>query len=213
MGAATAKAYDAIRAGILSGQYRPQMRLREEVLSVEIGVSRTPVREALRQLAVEGLLEFQPNRGAKVISLSQSEIDDVFEIRALLESHAARRAAIRATEEQIESLDALANEMLENVHGTKFDSDLQASLNDRFHRGIVEASGSTQLVHLVVSVVRASLVYQTFRSYSPEQRRRSANHHMELVAAMRARNEHWAGSVMRAHIFAAQSIFPETRNE
>ena len=83
---AVEKAYAAVRDGIVSGKYAPGTRITEQEVAELAGVSRTPVREALRQLNVEGLLEFVPNQGAVVTSWSERELDEIFDLRAVLES-------------------------------------------------------------------------------------------------------------------------------
>src|SRR5215203_6092246 len=101
MARAAEAAYGIIREGILSGELARGQRLREEELALRAGVSRTPVREALRRLDAEGLVDFTPNRGARVTAWSERELEDVYEARALLESYGARLAATRVTAEEL----------------------------------------------------------------------------------------------------------------
>ena len=90
------KAYDAVRSGIIAGRYLAGARLTEQEIATTVGVSRTPVREALRRLDAEGLVEFTPNLGAIVTVWSEADSDEVFDLRAMLESYSARRATLRA---------------------------------------------------------------------------------------------------------------------
>lgn len=200
MARAVEAAYERIREGILSGAMKRGTRLREERLAEEIGVSRTPVREALRRLSSEGLVEFLPNRGARVSAWSARELEDLYEIRAMLEGHAARLAAQRITGEEIAHLDDLATQMeaADDLADVK-------RLNSEFHRLIVRASRNSQLDTLVRGIVDTPLVHRTFETYSDERRQASHAHHRDLVAALRAGNPEWAESMMRAHIRAAQT--------
>ena len=87
------EAYEKVRGRILSGELGDGVRLGEEELAEALSISRTPVREALRRLAAEGLVELLPNRGARVPRWDESDVNDIFDLRAVLESHAAGRAA------------------------------------------------------------------------------------------------------------------------
>ena len=91
------RAYEAVRTGIIAGRYLAGARLTEQEIATAVGVSRTPVREALRRLDAEGLVEFTPNLGAVVTTWSEADSDEVFDLRAMLESYSARRATLRAT--------------------------------------------------------------------------------------------------------------------
>ena len=104
------QAYHTVRDGIISGRYPPSSRVTEQDIAEAAGVSRTPVREALRRLHGEGLVEFQPNHGAVVTDWTDVDTDEVFELRAMLEAHGAARAAKRATPAQILELRRLAEE-------------------------------------------------------------------------------------------------------
>src|SRR6478609_8348458 len=97
----TRLAYDAIRARVVAGEVAPGQWLRESAVADSLGLSRTPVREALRMLAIEGLIEMVPNRGARVVSWTSADIDEVYRLRALLEGHGAALAARAATREQV----------------------------------------------------------------------------------------------------------------
>jgi DNA-binding GntR family transcriptional regulator len=206
---AVERAYAAIRGGIFSGEHPAGGRLREEDLAERIGVSRTPVREALRRLDAEGLVEFMPNRGAHVASWTDQDLREIFALRALLESFGARLAAARIDQQ---ALAALA-ELCDGMDRALADRDLGhlervADLNNRFHQGVLAASGSRRLTMLLSSLVEAPLVYRTFRRYSAEQLARSMAHHRELLAALETGDGEWAESVMRSHVLAARDIFP-----
>src|SRR4051812_2162338 len=111
MAKAAETAYTVVRDGILSGNFARGERLREEELAGLAGVSRTPIREALRRLDAEGLVEFRPNRGARVTAWTTKELEDLYDARALLESRAARFAASRITADEIAELADLCARM------------------------------------------------------------------------------------------------------
>ncbi|MST33366.1 GntR family transcriptional regulator, partial [Acidimicrobiaceae bacterium USS-CC1] len=108
-------AYTALRDGIARGEHAAGSRLREEDLAATLGLSRTPVREALRRLQAEGLVEVEPRRGALVATWSADELDEIFELRALVEGYGARRAAARVADAQVGLLEELCEGMEEAV--------------------------------------------------------------------------------------------------
>ena len=208
MGAAVEKAYHAIRTGIADGTYPSNAHITAGELALKLGVSRTPVREALRRLHAEGLINFVANHGAYVTSWSRSDIDEVFGLRSVLESYAAERAARRLSPEQLAELRQLARRM-EQLSARKPGGYLDriAEANSRFHRLIVEAAANQRLAAMVAGVVEMPLVVRTFSAYSEEDLRRSMAHHRELLDAFAARDGKWAASVMCSHIQAAHSVY------
>jgi DNA-binding GntR family transcriptional regulator len=202
---ASESAYEAIRAAILSGDFARGERLREEALATLAGVSRTPVREALRRLDAEGIVEFTPNRGARVPAWSRQELNELYELRAMLEGYGARLAASRVTPEELEELADLARRMESLSREGSAAADEMTVLNGRFHQAIVQASRNTQLDSLVRGMMDVPLITRTFERYSPGRMQASCAHHHELVEALRAGDPVWAESVMRNHIIAARS--------
>lgn len=201
------RAYLDIRAGILAGLHEPGSRLREAELARQIGVSRTPVREALRRLTADGLVEVSANRGAQVVAYSDDDLEEIFDLRALLESHAHALAAERIDDARIAHLSELADAM--EVLGTSDDPDAReriAELNREFHGSIIAASGSPRLIGLLQQVIQVPLVHRTFHRYTSEALARSFQHHREIVAALAARDGAWAGAVMRSHVHAARVV-------
>jgi DNA-binding GntR family transcriptional regulator len=203
VGKAAEKAYAVIRARILSGDFSRGERLREEELAQMAGVSRTPIREALRRLDAEGLVEFLPNRGASVTAWTEQELDNLYEARALIEGYAAERAAARISLAELDQLSKLARQMHE-LDSSSDSADEMTRLNSEFHRIITAASGNSHLESLVRGLTDAALVYRTFRHYTPERLLASKFHHEEIVTALRARDGAWASAMIRAHILAAR---------
>jgi DNA-binding GntR family transcriptional regulator len=199
------KAYQAVKDGIIAGRYAPSMRITEQEVAAAAGVSRTPVREALRRLHAEGLVDFTPNQGAMVTEWSAQDADEIFHLRALLESHGAARAAERATPEQLAELRSLAERQYdESVRRTDGYIERIGELNAQFHRRLQEAAASVRLARALAALLEAPLVMKTFLNYTPDDLQRSAAHHLELVRALEARDAEWAASVMTSHILAAR---------
>ena len=199
-------AYEKLRGQILSGERVHGERLTEVEVAADLGISRTPVREALRRLAAEGLVDVSLNRGASVARWGSADLQEIFDLRTSLESDAAMRATTRAGSEVIAVLDEVCQEMDEifaNLDGISSLRSL-AELNRRFHSTIIEAADSPRLSSIIDSLTHVPVVMQTFTQYSPHALARSLQHHREIVDAMRARDASWAESVMRAHIIAAR---------
>lgn len=199
------KAYAAVRDGIIAGRFAPASRITEQEVAAAAGVSRTPAREALRRLHSEGLVNFTPNQGAVVTEWSTADLDEIFDLRAMLEAHGAARAAALATDAEIAVLKGLAEQQLAEAR-ERHDGYLDriAELNSRFHRRLQEAAGSPRLMRALAALLEAPLVMKTFLNYSADDLQRSAAHHLELVQALAARDGEWAASVMRSHVLAAK---------
>ncbi|MDL4775444.1 GntR family transcriptional regulator [Actinomadura xylanilytica] len=199
---ATDTAYEAVRQMILSGEAGAGSRLGESELAETLGLSRTPVREALQRLGSDGLVEVLPHRGARVVRWTPADLDEIFELRALLEPYAAARAARQAPDETVLA-DLRAQCAAMERAAADGDLGLVADLNARFHAAVIDLSGNRRLPAMLTSVIHAPLILGTFHRYDAESMARSMNHHRELVAALEARDPAWAEAVMRAHVRAA----------
>ena len=200
----SAAATELIRAAIVEGRFAPGERLKEEVLASELGISRTPVREALLVLQSEGLVESVPNRGAVVRAYAPEDIEEMYELRALLEGYAARRAATRISPAGIRRLRA-SNERFGRLRAGDDLHDLIRA-NMAFHNTILEAAGSERLVGMVRNVVEVPLVYKSFYWYSPEQTLISEHYHQQLTRAFEARDAERAELIMKEHVFEARDF-------
>ncbi len=209
-GHASDHAYRLIRAQILSGERAGGDWLREGDLAESLGVSRTPVREALRRLTAEGLVRYERNRGVQVAVWTAEDLEEIFSLRSVLEPWASRLAATSASVD-LEKLSRLAHDMDAAARGS-VDVDQITELNNRFHRLILEGSNNRRLGSVVSSVVQVPLVWQTFSHYSDTDLRRSLAHHHELVAALAAGDPDWAESVMRSHVRAAWNSLKTQRD-
>jgi DNA-binding GntR family transcriptional regulator len=202
---ASQRAYDSARAAIVSGRYPSGTPLREEELAEAAGVSRTPVREALRRLAAEGLVDIASRRGARVAEWTREDVEEIFALRAELEGSAARLAAKRATEVDCDRLRRLCDDMecaLDDRPEDWLDRVNQA--NAGFHRGVLDASANARLASMVGSVTERTLVEKTFHLYDNAELYRSLRHHRELIDAIATRDPDWAEAAMRVHIYAGR---------
>lgn len=198
------QAHQRLRAEILSGALPAHARITETTVAERFGLSRTPVREAIRRLISEGFLRRVSGEGLRVVGFDADEVAQIFDIRLMLETYAARRAAQHATDADIAALRALAAEMRACLPA-RDDKALRAlsDANARFHRRVVEAARSPRLQTMLSGAVDAALVLRTWRSYSEHDLTRSSQHHHELVDAIAARAPEWAASVMTSHLQAA----------
>lgn len=202
-GEAAQTAYDVILRLILAGDLPAGQRLREQALAERVGVSRTPVRQALNRLAVEGLVTLNPNRSATVVEFTEEDVTGILDLRARFEAYAAGLAVPRLEAEHIDRLAELAAAMEELVRGDFRTTELSA-LNSEFHAIFIDHCGNRHLASTIRTLVRPVMMVRTFDTYTPEALRRSQQHHAELVEASRARDGVWAESVMRSHIRAAR---------
>jgi DNA-binding GntR family transcriptional regulator len=202
---ASSQAYREIRERILDGRYPGGSRLREQSLASELQISRTPVRSALIRLQEEGLIDLTANQGARVIAWTPKDIEEAFDLRAILEGWGAARATLHATPEQLERLNAACTSMegliqLQPMESIEIVAQL-AKLNQVFHDTVAEASGSPKLPWLRKNLVSLPIVEKAYFSYSTEQLRSAVQDHRAIFRAIERRNAAEAESLMRAHIF------------
>lgn len=206
-GRASERAHVALREAILRGELAAGAHLGEVELAERLGVSRTPVREALSRLASEGLVEVLPHRGARVAQFSPDDLDGIFDVRLALEPRATGRAATRATAADLDALDDLARRMLVvGSPGPDQDLDALVPLNREFHARLLDVAAAPALSGALANVVHTPVVLRTFHAYDAASLHRSLAHHAEIVAALRARDADWASAVMRSHIGNARAV-------
>ena len=208
-GARSVRIVERLRALILTGEYGPDERLIEEQLAERLGVSRTPVRQALTMLEAEGLVEIAPNRGATVCSFSIEDVWDIYDLRAVLEGHAARRAAGRIEKRELERLRELAGEM-EGLPG-RFDDheeEIRAlvALNQEFHGTIVQASRNGRLEHLINRTIELPLMFKAFFWYSPQERTISNRYHRRILESLENGDADRAEIIMREHVYEGRDF-------
>jgi DNA-binding GntR family transcriptional regulator len=194
--------YDRLRADIVHGALRPNQRLVELELAEALGVSRTPVRETLQRLTLEGLVRRE--RGGWVVhEHSAEEIRALYEVRAALEGYAAFLAAGRATAEELRALDALYPP---GDAAAELAPDVQVELNERFHDGVIAAAGNPRLAQLSRSSRQYYFNHRIARSYDAEDNRRSIDGHRRILDALGRGDGPEAEARAREHVDYALSI-------
>lgn len=211
---AVQKAYEAIRRGIGDGTFPSGDRLVERRLCDAIGVSRTPVREALHRLAAEGLLEVDERGGMVVVDTAGDGEAELYTIGAMLEGFAARIASQKITIAALNRLQAIIAEIEALLPAAAGDGDGDeratarariAHLDADFHGIVIEAAGNARLVALLRQVIGVPFLLRVFHHYTDAQLVRSSNHHREIWEALNARDAEWAESTMRNHILWARA--------
>jgi DNA-binding GntR family transcriptional regulator len=201
------RALHALRELILGGDLAPGARLGEVELAERLGVSRTPVREALSRLAAEGIVEIQPNRGARVTTWTVAELEGVFDLRSAIEPQLTGYAVPNASFADLDELDDLAARMVDvGTPGPDQDLDALVPLNRAFHDRLVALAGHPALATALAGAIHPPIVLRNFHAYDAASLRRSLGHHVEIVAAMRAGDATWARAVMTAHIHNARAV-------
>lgn len=197
----TTATMQAIRERILSGAYSEGEPLRQDAIASELGVSRIPVREALRQLEAEGLVTFHPHRGAVVSSFSISEIEELFELRAQIESDLLRRAIPRLTEEALEDAEAI----LDSFEAAFSRNDVAAwgHLNWRFHAMLYAPAERALTIGIVENLHYHSDRYARMQlALTHGEAKANAEHRALLAAARRGQTER-ACQLLHDHIVGA----------
>ncbi|PVZ05875.1 GntR family transcriptional regulator [Actinomycetospora cinnamomea] len=211
-GRASERALADLREAILSGDLAAGAHLGEVELAERLGLSRTPVREALTRLAAEGLVALEAHRGARVTSFTPEDLHGIFDVRLALEPRATARAAAHATADDLDALQDLADRMLAvGAPGPDQDLDALVGLNRDFHARLLDLARAPALAAALANVVHTPVVTRTFHAYDPASLARSLAHHAEIVAALRAGDGDWAGAVMRCHLGNARAVMVGSR--
>lgn len=193
------QAAEVIRRAILNFHFQPGQRLIERDLIEQTGVSRTTIREVLRQLTAEGLVTTIPQKGVVVVSLTEEEVADLYEVRALLESFIGRRFAQRAGDEQVKALRAGFKELSKSLRNAK---DIQERLDakDRFYELLIEGAGNAEARSLLnglqdrVRLIRARSLSQ------PGRVKKTLSEIQAIVEAIEARDPDAAAAASEHHV-------------
>ena len=189
--------YDQLERNILTGAYQPGELLTEKRLAAELGVSRTPIREALSRLEYDRLIKDTP-QGSEVRGISKDDVEDMFLIKKKLEVHATVQAALNMTEEELLSLKAILDQ--QEYFAEKGDAIKVRNLDTEFHDMIYDGSGST-ILQSVLSPIHHKLL--KFRRASLENEERilaSVSEHKAIYEAMKKRDKKETEKLMKAHI-------------
>ncbi len=197
---------ETLRRSILSGELPGGTRLVQADLAEALDVSTTPVREALRDLASDGLVQLDAHRGGVVRELHADELLEIIEIRKILEPEAMKMAVARVTDEVIRR-SAQLHQLMEDAESS---ADFIAH-NREFHLSIYDAIGSPRLVAILQSLLDASAMFVSASILSrPDLRLQAVADHSEILDALRARDPEWAARAMLDHIQIPQQVFGVT---
>ena len=187
-----------LRELILDGELEPRARVNELELCERFGISRTPLREAIKILATEGLLELLPNRGARVASISEQELDELLEVVAGLEATAAELACRHITEAEFEAIEGLHDAMV--AAWRRADDPAYFELNRTIHEAIMRASRNATLQAIYANLSGRIQRARYGAHKTPEQWQRAVEEHGRMVEFLRARDGTSLAALMREHI-------------
>jgi DNA-binding GntR family transcriptional regulator len=192
---------EALRERILRGAYPDGEPLRQDTLAEELGVSRIPVREALRQLEAEGLVTFSPHRGAVVSSLSLAEIEELFELRAEIECDLVRRAVPNTTPEQLGRATELIDEFEDAMHSG--DIARWGPLNWHFHAALYAPANRNVTMGVLQKLHQHSDRYVRMQVLLGTGGATTNDEHRGIAAAVQAKDVDRAAALMRSHVLGA----------
>lgn len=203
--------YQVIREAIVEGTLAPGQHLAEQQLAQELGVSRTPVREALRRLALEGFVVMVPRRGTYVAGMSLKDMNDVFELRMALEGLAAYLAAQRITPQE----QTVLKETLEQleVATAADDKDQIISTDTRFHAVIYTASRNRRLMQIVGNLSDQIQSFRLQSLFAPGRLKDTMREHRRIVSAIERRDSQMARKLAEEHIRQAEVSLLKSREK
>lgn len=194
-------AYRILLDDIRRGALLPGARLRETDLASQMGISRTPVREAIRLLEADGLVTHLPRQGATLRSLDYAEVIELYEMRVVLEATAARLAARAASDLEIAELLALNADLAASPPGP-----VSQDLNRQFHRTVIDAARNRFLVKAMRGMQKTLLILGPTTLDNPTRAQQAVAEHGAIASAIAARDGLAAEAAMRAHIEAAMTV-------
>ncbi len=193
------KLVTTIRDAIIEGKIKPNERLTEENVSMMLGVSRTPLREAFLQLESEGFVKVTPRRGAVVAELSERDAEEIYLIKSALEGLAARLAAARAERPVIDQLAEINEQMRAQVHSKKKDMRMLLDINARFHSVLNGICGNEKLYQLIDILRKQSLRYNYIYVTGLSALEQSVHDHDGIIAALKIQDAAAAEAIVKAH--------------
>lgn len=192
------RVFNKLREDILSGKYQEHEELKEVAIGEELGVSRTPVREAFRQLELEGLIQIVPNKGAYVTGITAKDVKDIYMIRSYLEGMCARLVTEKITEEQLDELEE--NVYLASYHAAKGHMEQMAELDNRFHHILYEACDSKMLQKLLQDFHEYVMRIRKKTLSTKERGIASNEEHKQIMEAIKERNAEKAEQLANLHM-------------
>lgn len=194
------RVFEKIKENILSGVYKENQELRESTIGKELGVSRTPVREALRQLELEGLVHIIPNKGAYVRGISSQDVKDIYMIRSHLEGLCARWATEHITEAQIEEMEEILLLSEFHLHKNKEQIDQVSKLDESFHKILYRASNSRILEHVLSDFHKYVKLARTTSVSKENRAEESITEHKEILDAIKNNDADRAEYLANQHV-------------
>lgn len=204
------QARDLIKQAIFEGKIKPEEKLTIERIAAEFGISRTPVREALKALETDGIVRIHPHRGAIVQRFDKDELFDRYSVRALLEGHAGERACRADPLGIAADLEANCEALAAAIAKAKGKDDLDTlrtlmELNARFHERILAASGSATTLRMLEGL-KMPVAYRLYVWRSPERQRIFLDFHRKIAAAFRAKRPKIVRKLIEEHLLEARDF-------
>lgn len=200
-----------LRDMIMEGVFKPGEKVPEQDLCDRFGVSRTPLREALRVLAAEGLLTITPNRGARIALSTVEEIEELYPLIGALEGLAGELACSRITDAEIHRIEELHKKMVAHYRKGKFVA--SKKINREIHEAIFEAAGNPSLTALYRNYMIRTHSIRYFVRKSPERWRQAIDDHEQIIRALRARDGVRLGQILRDHLQHKVGMIKEALEE
>ncbi|WP_193096278.1 GntR family transcriptional regulator [Brevibacterium sp. FME17] len=191
---------------VISGDLPPGSWIRENDLASRLGVSRTPIREAFRELVGVGVVEVVPRRGTRVRSYDAEEIEQIYRSRAVIEPYVMSESVGRLTDDDFTALTGLTDQM-KSLATDPATRHRIASVNNEFHGIIIRRSAAQSLISTTFNLMIPIVVAKLFSSYSDTDVVSSMHHHDELIAAARAEDKEWVAAVSKTHIISGLNRF------
>lgn len=189
---------DGLRARIFDGQLAPGSFIDEAALCADLAISRTPLREALKVLAAEGLVRHEPRRGSFVSQVTEQDLDEIFPVIALLEGRCALEATLHATDADIAALDSLHTRLQEHAAAKRI-TDYYA-VNFQIHEAIITLANNRWLAQTIADLRKILKLARLQQLHAPGRLEQSLSEHLAVFAAIKARDGEAADAAMRTHL-------------
>lgn len=212
------RAYETLRQRLVGGHYKPGTQLKEEPLAREFGISRTPIRAALKRLVEDGLATADAGQGIHVAQWTEWDIEETFQLRMLLEPYAACLAAQRGGDELVAKLKASNKQMASAIATMARGRDVSAitqvqEANRMFHHALLDHAGSPRLRSMLDTMIDMPIIVRSFYLYERAELEQSLHHHQDLTLAAESRDGELARQVMQLHLRMSYHRFMKRRGE
>lgn len=198
-----------LRERIFAHELAPGQWLDEQALAAQYGISRTPLREALKVLAAEGMVTLKPRRGCYVTEVADRDLDEIFPVLALLEGRCAHEATLKATAADLRRLEALHDAL--ETHAAKANLDRFFEANQDFHRSVMVLADNRWLAQVIQDLRKVLRLARHHSLLARGRVQQSLAEHRAILAAMRARDAERAGELMHLHLTQGRAAIAEVR--